>query len=89
MTVHKAKGLEFEAVIIPFIDNDWIEGRNNKIWATADFEETKKLGKIPLGVSKNLENFGSKIKNQYVNFKSKAVLDAINLLYVATTRPSK
>ena len=89
MTVHKAKGLEFEAVIIPFIDNDYIEGRNNKIWARVDFEETNKLGKIPLGVSKNLENFGSKIKNQYVDFESKAVLDAINLLYVATTRPSK
>ena len=48
MTVHKAKGLEFEAVIIPFVDNDYIEGRNNKIWATVDFDETNKLGKIPL-----------------------------------------
>ena len=71
------------------LKNDYIEGRNNKIWATVDFEESNKLGKIPLGVSKNLENFGAKIKKQYVDFESKAVLDAINLLYVATTRPSK
>ena len=89
MTVHKAKGLEFEVVIIPFIDNNWIDGRNNKIWAKVDFKEAERLGKIPLSVSKNLENFGSKIKNQYIDFESKAVLDAINLLYVATTRPSK
>lgn len=88
LTIHKAKGLEFPVVILPFLswsldheplqDNIlWCEGINQP-----PFDQ---LPVVPLKYGKNLaKTYWAEF---YYQEKLKAYLDNINLLYVAFTRP--
>ena len=86
MTIHKAKGLDFQTVII---DAANIKNQNtkNEYWEDInieDFEELK-VGLLPL--SKKLEYIDR--SNVYEEEVSKTELDFLNLIYVAFTRPVK
>ena len=86
MTIHKAKGLDFQTVII---DAANIKNQNtkNEYWENInikDFEELK-VGLLPL--SKKLEYIDR--SNVYEEEVSKTELDFLNLIYVAFTRPVK
>ncbi len=76
MTIHKAKGLEFSVVIIPFAgiscktDNEILLKETNEI-AFAD---------------KEIRNFCSNIQESYSVEKTKSLIDEINVLYVGCTR---
>lgn len=84
MSVHKSKGLQFPVVIIPFalshrkihVSTQWVEDREK-------LPENLPAARIPL--SKTL--LSTDLANLYNEEKKKNTLDALNLLYVATTRP--
>jgi ATP-dependent helicase/nuclease subunit A len=92
-SVHKAKGLEFPVVIVPYCD--WSMDTNNysEIWAELPSEvEFKanlatKLTYAPLKVSNALAQ--TDIASQYHAEKEKTFLESLNMLYVALTRPTE
>lgn len=85
MTIHKSKGLEFKAVIIPFCD--WEIDHNphheNILWCN----QKEPLDDIPLVPIR----YGSILKKSlyadaYFNEKMHAYIDNLNIAYVAFTR---
>ncbi len=88
LTIHKAKGLEFPFVIVPFLswklDHDTY-GKQEIIWvAPKGSPEISKMPAVPL-------RYGQKLKEtywseEYWSEKMSAYLDGVNLLYVALTR---
>lgn len=89
MTVHKSKGLEFPFVIFPFA-NATLKKPNKKIWAPASSDEDGlELDEFLLNTNKDLLEFNSITHLLYKEEEQKSVLDAMNVLYVALTRPVK
>lgn len=89
ITIHKSKGLAFPYVIIPFAEKITLyDNKKTKMWA------------VPEGASQGLEQFcdrlyyvhlnadasGTCFKRAYSLERFNQGVDAINLLYVATTR---
>ena len=86
LTYHKAKGLQFPVVILPY-DLQIDKVRDDKIWYDFDDNEIiHGLTKTIIPVKKDLLKATPKAINLYRDFMSKKQLDNINLLYVATTR---
>lgn len=84
MTIHKAKGLEFPVVIVPFLEEN-TRPRNDLAvwypWGEVGFNEVR------LRFKKELQEYGSAGQSIYKRTKAQAQLDITNLLYVAMTRP--
>jgi len=89
LTIHKAKGLEFPVVILPFLgwgfDHDGT--KDNILWCEGALADApfNRLPVIPLKYSSKLAN--TYWAEAYYQEKLKAYLDNLNLLYVAFTRP--
>ncbi len=85
-TIHKAKGLEFRVVILPFLS--WnLDHKNTKqpfLWVKPDGSPFNELGIIPVKYKSGLAE--TIFEEIYQNEKFSAYLDNINLLYVAMTR---
>ncbi|MDA9192893.1 UvrD-helicase domain-containing protein, partial [Flavobacteriaceae bacterium] len=86
-TIHKSKGLEFPAVIIP-VYNDRLDENSNKdlIWLYEPFEKLNILQWILMRKTKNLLYMGDTAKEIFESSILNNLLDSINLLYVAFTR---
>lgn len=85
ITIHKAKGLQFKYVIIPFLD--WELGHKNKdvlLWCQSDHPLFKDAGFIPIKYVSKLED--TVFKEAYEEETRRVFLDNLNLLYVAFTR---
>lgn len=86
LTIHKSKGLQFKAVILPFvdwtIDND--PRQTNIIWTKSEETPYNELPILPLKYGKTLVN--TVFTKAYYQEKMSAYLDNLNLLYVAFTR---
>ena len=86
LTIHKSKGLEFGAVIIPFCG--WKLSPESKhgitIWCETDQKPYTEMGKLPLKYAKALEN--TYFARNYYEEMILGNIDNLNLLYVATTR---
>ena len=85
MTIHKAKGLEFPVVIIPYAD--WKHKHDFELWLKSSKKFSKNpISEIPLLVNHNkiLEN--TYFKDDIYTEDEKKWIDNINLLYVAFTR---
>lgn len=85
MTIHKAKGLEFPAVIFPFADISIYNEIEPKSWYPLNEEE--------LGFKESLIKFNSNVqeysevgKEIYRKRRNTLELDNLNLLYVTLTR---
>lgn len=87
MTIHKSKGLGFEAVILPFCD--WgIDHRMPVIlWCKPKMAPFNQLHLVPVKYSKRLSN--TIFEEEYYEEKLHAYIDNINVLYVALTRAKK
>lgn len=86
LTIHKSKGLEFDAVIIPFCD--WkIEHYGSILWCEPAMEPFNKLEVLPVAYNKSLAD--TIFAKDYYTEKIKAYIDNLNLLYVALTRAKK
>ncbi len=86
LTIHKAKGLEYKVVILPFIS--WnLDHKNNKqpvLWVRPALSPFNATGIVPVRYRKELEN--TIFADDYIDEKYSAYIDNINLLYVALTR---
>lgn len=84
MTIHKSKGLAFRAVFIPFCD--WkLAGKPNTIfWVPMQETPYADLQSIPLQYSSKLKD--SSVAKYYFEELLMNYMDALNSLYVATTR---
>jgi len=85
LTIHKSKGLEFKAVIVPFCEwklND--EKMGGILWSEPKDDELSELDVLPVKYGKALEN--SIFFKDYYQEKLKTYIDNLNLLYVAFTR---
>ncbi len=87
-TIHKSKGLQYKAVIVPFLS--WkmgpdTRGRQMVVWAEAKGEdELDELGAMPLNYKKLMAE--SHFAPDYYREQVLAHIDALNLFYVAVTR---
>jgi ATP-dependent exoDNAse (exonuclease V) beta subunit len=85
MTIHKSKGLEFPVVLVPFCN--WDTSKMGRM-AWADLKEHA-LGKIKISLVKIKQDLTlTPFAHLYHREKSKTILDNLNLLYVAFTRPT-
>ena len=84
MTIHKAKGLKFEAVIVDVTHRGSKKGKT-EYWTDLNIDgfDELKVGLLP--ISKELEKVG--LLSVYEEEDDKTLLDFINLVYVAFTRP--
>lgn len=88
MTVHKSKGLEFKAVIVPFINwklNVSSGGFNKRLlWVDAKLAGFEKFNSLPVDYNKDLAS--TVFASNYFEEMMLNYMDVINTLYVATTR---
>ncbi len=85
-TLHKAKGLQFKYVIIPFcswgLDHDALKSPN--LWVKSSTSVFDDIGYLPVKYSSTLKE--SLFAEDYRKENSRVYLDSLNLLYVAMTR---
>lgn len=87
MSFHKAKGLEFPVVITWFSDMlNKVGNKNEKLWLSPDLEDFPEIKSFPFSL-KALA--GTKFADRIVDEEAMEVLDNLNLLYVALTRPTQ
>ena len=89
MTIHKAKGLEFEIVIFPYADAKLINNKSKKLWVPVNAEEFLGFDRLLMSSNKMMPHFGEQVAAIYQNEQEKTQLDAYNVLYVAMTRAVK
>ncbi len=84
ITIHKSKGLAFRAVFVPFCNWE-IKGKANAtFWVSSEDTAYKELRGIPLKYTEDLAD--SSIAKAYYEELLYNNMDALNMLYVATTR---
>ncbi|MCU4157932.1 UvrD-helicase domain-containing protein [Carboxylicivirga sp. A043] len=85
MTIHKSKGLEFKAVIIPYCNwNIDDKGRGSLIWSRPKEAPFNELELVPVNYSDTLLH--SIFIEDYLTERLHQFVDNLNLLYVALTR---
>ncbi|MCF8371766.1 MAG: UvrD-helicase domain-containing protein [Bacteroidales bacterium] len=86
LTIHKAKGLEFKVVMIPFCTWALDPGptKGNILWCKPEKSPFDSLPCVPIKYSGKLEK--SFFSKEYYHEKLHSYIDNINLLYVAFTR---
>lgn len=87
ISVHKAKGLEFPVVIIPFCNWDLAPSSKTILWADCHNSPFEALSRVPLKYKKAIgDSFFAK---EYINELILTHVDNINIFYVAATRAEK
>lgn len=84
LTVHRAKGLQFRFVLLPFCNWEMNHKIAPLVWVQSAEEPLQSLGPVAVKYSKDLE--ATHFAEAYRAERVKAYLDNLNLLYVAFTR---
>jgi ATP-dependent exoDNAse (exonuclease V) beta subunit len=86
LTVHKAKGLEFKAVLIPFLNwnTKWVGNQAPVLWCRTETEPFNQLPLLPVKATSALEN--TWFRHDYFEETANSYTDTMNLIYVAFTR---
>ena len=87
MTIHKAKGLSFNVVLVPFCNWRFDHTMAPVMWCPVPSDEFTQKPVIPVKYKKALKQ--SVFYNSYFEEKIYAFMDALNALYVAFTRPKE
>ncbi len=86
-TIHKSKGLEYPAVILPIYNDKLDENSfNDSLWLYEPFSEIESLKWMLIKRIKDLNQNGHNLKEVYDSTVLNNYIDSINLLYVAFTR---
>ncbi|MBR4434459.1 MAG: UvrD-helicase domain-containing protein [Bacteroidaceae bacterium] len=86
MTIHKAKGLEFHSVIIPFANWPFEEKNASTLWIGTEGTDFSEIPCLP--VTRCTDMSDSLFAPQYREETKHIWMDHLNLLYVAFTRPT-
>ncbi len=86
MTIHKAKGLQFKIVILPFCDwsLDHQSFTTNILWTHPQDSNLANAGLVPMKYTAQLTQ--TVFRQDYYEEKIRIHMDHLNLLYVAFTR---
>lgn len=86
MTIHKSKGLEFNAVILPFLHGEFAPSSkgDSYIWVKPTIPPYNRLSILPLKIEKAL--IDTHFAKEYNAEAELAMIDALNICYVAFTR---
>ncbi len=86
LTIHKSKGLEFKAVIVPFCDWEVTTGHRNSeiLWCETEGTALERIPTVPVKYSSKLVH--TLFAPAYYRERMKGYMDKLNLLYVAFTR---
>lgn len=87
MSIHKAKGLEFHTVIVPYCDWKISGCEDDLLWCSTIEQPYNTIPIVPINFSSSLEK--SIFQSDYRNEELKNNVDNLNLLYVAFTRASE
>ncbi|GAA4837468.1 UvrD-helicase domain-containing protein [Algivirga pacifica] len=88
MTIHKSKGLEFPAVIMPFVDWSVQPRPGDVLWQPWEHNPiAPDLSAVTLGVSSDLEQ--TSFIDSYKEEMEAVLTDALNVLYVGLTRAGR
>ncbi|MEN8203373.1 MAG: UvrD-helicase domain-containing protein [Bacteroidota bacterium] len=86
LTIHKAKGLEFKAVIIPFcnweITTD--QRKSTILWCETGDTPLSRIPVVPVRYSSRMQH--TLFSPAYYRERMKGYMDSLNLMYVAFTR---
>lgn len=86
MTIHRSKGLEFPAVIIPFASWRIMYGNDN-LWIDVASNKLPGLEAAIVPTTSQLEE--TQYASVFLEEKNKSLLDHLNVLYVGMTRPEE
>lgn len=86
MTVHKSKGLEFEVVLYPFLEDSFAPSPKDKLWYSLEEEQELDTAWARFNYSANLAEYGREGEEVVAEANRSAALDSLNLLYVGCTR---
>lgn len=84
ITIHKAKGLDFKTVIIPFCNWELDSSRRPLLWCETTVEPFNELLLMPVQYSSKLVN--TIFQKEYFEEQMHQYVDNLNLAYVAFTR---
>lgn len=85
MSIHKAKGLEFPIVIMPFCEWNLFPKPNSVFWVNSEVNPYNKSDIYPLMYKEDLAH--THFQPHYQEERFLSTFDSLNLLYVAFTRP--
>ncbi|MDO9257634.1 MAG: UvrD-helicase domain-containing protein [Bacteroidales bacterium] len=86
MTIHKSKGLEFPVVIWPMA-TEKLKTTFDQLWVDLEEDVIPGLPVALLQTGLSMEDVG--YSDQYQKERNSSMLDMINLIYVAFTRPAE
>ena len=86
LTVHKSKGLEFKAVLLPYLnwETSWSGTNAPILWCQSDSAPFNKFPLLPVQAGTTMSE--SEFKKVYFDEKVSNYIDTLNLVYVAFTR---
>lgn len=83
LTIHKAKGMEFSFVILPYFDFS-LQKSNFKTWI--QYQSPKTTTPIFVDYKNSLKYFDNNSKAVFQEKNNEMILDSLNLVYVALSR---
>ncbi len=84
ITIHKAKGLGYNAVIVPYCSWSLRPMTGSTIWAEPNVPLSDNIKRFPISYSKTMAT--STFSHSYYTEMTLAAIDSLNTLYVAVTR---
>ncbi len=87
MTIHKSKGLAFPVVILPFADADIYSTNSPECWHPVEADQYAGFQHMLVRANSQLQASGLVGESLYFKHRAEQLLDALNVLYVAMTRP--
>ncbi|MBQ8272359.1 MAG: UvrD-helicase domain-containing protein [Tidjanibacter sp.] len=84
ITIHKAKGLGYNAVIVPYCSWSLRPKTGTTIWAEPNVPLSNNIKRLPISYSKTMAV--SVFSHSYYTEMTLAAIDSLNTLYVAITR---
>lgn len=89
MTIHKSKGLEYNVVICPFVDDNLDDKKPPTLWVNPKelgFDSIPNIEKVQFTLTKDSANWTEETMKLSQRENAKVRLDNLNLNYVAFTR---